>query len=68
MVSRSLAISSSSSVRPEARESSEGHVQDVVGLLFGEVKGRGHQGGARGGAVVGPADRRDHRRRACRSP
>ena len=38
MVSRSLAISSSRFGATQAGEPTEGHVEDVVGLLLGEVE------------------------------
>jgi hypothetical protein len=34
--------------------------KDVIRLLLTEVEGRGHQRRARGAAVVGSTNRRDH--------
>ena len=59
MVSRSLAISSSSSVRPSRVSRHERHVEDVVGLDLAELERLGHEAGAGRGAVVGAPDERD---------
>ena len=59
IVSRNFAISSSSSDTSQSSEATQGHVEDVIRLLFGELERCGHQRNARRPSVVRSADRRD---------
>ena len=63
MVSRSVAISVSRSILAEPGELPEPHVEDVLGLHVAELERLGHEAGAGGGAVFGPADEGDDLRR-----